>query len=34
MSLHIIARLLGVEVARETAHYIEYDWQLDPARAQ
>jgi transcriptional regulator GlxA family with amidase domain len=34
MSLHMIARWLGVEVARETAHYIEYDWQLDPARAQ
>jgi transcriptional regulator GlxA family with amidase domain len=32
MSLHIIARLLGVEAARETAHYIEYDWQLDPER--
>jgi transcriptional regulator GlxA family with amidase domain len=32
MLLHIIARLLGAEVARETAHYIEYDWQLDPDR--
>ena len=32
MSLHIIGRLLGIEVARETAQYIEYDWQLDPER--
>jgi transcriptional regulator GlxA family with amidase domain len=32
MSLHIIAWLLGAETARETAHYIEYDWQLDPDR--
>jgi transcriptional regulator GlxA family with amidase domain len=26
MSLHVIARLLGEEVARETAAYIEYSW--------
>lgn len=32
MSLHIIARLLGAEAARETAHYIEYEWQFDPER--
>jgi transcriptional regulator GlxA family with amidase domain len=25
MSLHVVARLLGVEVARETAHYMEYE---------
>lgn len=33
MSLHVVARLLGVEVARETARYMEYegDWE-DPAR--
>jgi transcriptional regulator GlxA family with amidase domain len=27
MALHVVARLLGDEVARETAHYIEYEWQ-------
>jgi transcriptional regulator GlxA family with amidase domain len=28
MSLHVVGRLLGEEIARETAHYIEYDyWQ-------
>lgn len=26
MSLHIVARLCGEDVARETAHYIEYQW--------
>ncbi len=26
MSLHIVARLLGEDKARETAHYIEYNW--------
>ena len=25
MSLHVVARLLGVEVARETARYMEYE---------
>lgn len=27
MSLHVIARLLGHEVAEETARYIEYEWR-------
>jgi transcriptional regulator GlxA family with amidase domain len=31
MALHVVARLLGNEVARETAHYIEYEWE--PERA-
>lgn len=31
MSLHVVARLLGDEVARETAHYIEYEWQPEKA---
>jgi transcriptional regulator GlxA family with amidase domain len=29
MSLHIVARLLGEEQARETAHYMEYHWRND-----
>ena len=31
MALHVVARLLGDEAARETAHYIEYEWE--PERA-
>lgn len=27
MALHVVARLLGADVAGETARYIEYDWQ-------
>lgn len=27
LSFHIVARLLGTEVAEETAHYMEYDWK-------
>jgi len=30
MALHVVARLLGEEVARETAHYIEYVWEPQP----
>ena len=30
MALHVVARQLGLEAARETAHYIEYAW--DPER--
>lgn len=30
MSLHIIARLCGEAQARETAHYIEYQWEPQP----
>lgn len=26
-SLHVVGRLLGEQVARDTAHYMEYDWQ-------
>jgi len=26
MSLHVVARLLGQDVAEETAHYMEYPW--------
>ena len=26
MSLHVVGRLLGVEAARATARYMEYDW--------
>lgn len=29
-SLHIVASLLGVEQARETARYMEYDWEPAP----
>jgi transcriptional regulator GlxA family with amidase domain len=29
MSLHVVARLLGEEQARETAHYMEYHWRND-----
>lgn len=33
MSLHVVARLLGDELARETAHYVEYEGKWDdPAR--
>ncbi|MDV2990578.1 MAG: Isonitrile hydratase [Chroococcidiopsis sp. SAG 2025] len=28
MSLYVVARLLGEQQARETAKYMEYDWQL------
>jgi transcriptional regulator GlxA family with amidase domain len=31
MSLHVVARLLGVEVARETASYMEYDGKWEGA---
>jgi transcriptional regulator GlxA family with amidase domain len=27
MALHIVARLLGLTAAEETARYIEYDWR-------
>lgn len=27
MSLHVVARLYGIEQARETAAYMEYDWR-------
>lgn len=27
MSLHVVAKLLGMEVALETARYMEYDWE-------
>lgn len=30
MALHVVGRLLGEDVAKETASYIEYDW--DPSR--
>jgi transcriptional regulator GlxA family with amidase domain len=29
LALHVVARLLGVDEARDTAHYIEYPW--DPS---
>lgn len=29
MSFHVVARLLGVELAIETARYMEYDWDPD-----
>jgi transcriptional regulator GlxA family with amidase domain len=29
MSLHIVGRLLGPELARETADYMEYPWRAD-----
>jgi transcriptional regulator GlxA family with amidase domain len=32
MALHIVARLLGDDAARETAHYIEYEWQPEARR--
>ncbi len=31
MALYVVARLLGEDVARETAHYIEYAWEPEPA---
>ncbi len=33
MSLHIVARLLGIETARETAREMEYEWQHADAEA-
>jgi transcriptional regulator GlxA family with amidase domain len=32
MALHVVARLCGPDVARETAHYIEYEWNPDASR--
>jgi transcriptional regulator GlxA family with amidase domain len=32
MALHVVAQLLGPDVARETAHYIEYEWNPDATR--
>lgn len=29
-SLHVVAKLLGQEVAKKTAHYMEYRWQPEP----
>jgi transcriptional regulator GlxA family with amidase domain len=31
-SLHMVERLLGKETARETARYMEYNWQPAPAK--
>ncbi len=31
MALHVVARELGEEAARETAHYIEYQWEPETA---
>ncbi len=31
MALHVVARLLGEDKARETAHYIEYVWEPQAA---
>lgn len=31
MSLHVVARLLGPEVARQTARTMEYDWEPEQA---
>ena len=28
-SLHVVARLLGLEIAKQTARYMEYDWKPD-----
>ncbi|MDZ4724376.1 MAG: DJ-1/PfpI family protein [candidate division Zixibacteria bacterium] len=33
MSLHVVARLCGEEVARKTATYMEYDWRMGPERS-
>jgi len=30
MALHVVDRLLGREVAAQTAHYMEYKWQPEP----
>lgn len=30
MSLHVVSKLLGMETARETAHYMEYHWDPQP----
>ncbi len=30
MSLYVVSRLLGEEVARKTAAYMEYDWEVPP----
>lgn len=32
-ALHVVARLLGRDVADRTARYMEYDWRPDPAAA-
>jgi transcriptional regulator GlxA family with amidase domain len=29
MSLHVVARLLGLEQAIETARYMEYEWRSE-----
>lgn len=29
-SLHVVARLLGLQIAQQTARYMEYDWNPDP----
>jgi transcriptional regulator GlxA family with amidase domain len=34
MALHVVARLLGEDTARETAHYMEYDWAGDGANGR
>ena len=31
MALYVVARLLGEDTARETAHYIEYVWEPQAA---
>lgn len=32
-ALHVVARLLGRDIADRTARYMEYDWRPDPAAA-
>jgi transcriptional regulator GlxA family with amidase domain len=34
MALHVVAKLLGHEQARETAEYMEYDWKGDQHRTE
>ena len=34
MSLHVVARLLGEEVARDTAERMEYRWQPEDVGTQ
>jgi len=29
MALHVVARLHGLDVARQTAAYMEYDWRAE-----
>ena len=33
-SLHVVTRLLGIDVARDTAAYMEYEWKVSPGPSE